>query len=218
MIDWSLVRGIIFDNDGVIVNSEPLSCGALRQLFLQEFTVDIGTDYSSVLGTSDRYAIEYFGELHNLRLYEVDELIDRKGQIYFEIAQENLSSFPDFHPLMEQLERRYDLAVASSGNHDKIKFSLESIGASIYFPIICSATEVARGKPYPDLFLYTAECMALQPQSCVVVEDSIKGIQGATAAGMQTIGYTSSFPEEELLEAGATWVISNYEDLINNLP
>jgi HAD superfamily hydrolase (TIGR01509 family) len=217
VIDWGEIRAFIFDNDGVIVDSEPLSCGALHTLFLQEYSFDIGDDFTAVLGTSDLYALEYFAEKHRIQLHDIDELIERKNEIYFQIAQEQLTTFPNFHSLLEQLEQRYDLAVASSGNHDKIKFSLEAINASSYFPIICSTTEVKRGKPYPDLFEYTAECLAQNPSTCIVIEDSIKGIQGATAAGMQTIGFASSFSPKELEEAGATLVLSEFSEIVNNL-
>jgi len=214
MINFSEKRAFIFDNDGVIVNSEPLSCAALHDLLLEQYNIEIGTDFSAVIGTSDQYAIDYYLEDHGITdSPNYSQLSQRKMEIYFDTAAGRLQPFAGFHRLLTYLQKHYQLAVASSGNHDKIKFSLEEVDASKYFPIICSATEVEHGKPHPDLFEFTAECLAIPEQDCVVIEDSTKGIQGAKRAGMAAIGFTSSFSAEMLLNAGADLTVESLDEL-----
>jgi HAD superfamily hydrolase (TIGR01509 family) len=107
--------------------------------------------------------------------------------------------------------------VASSSSLERIKFSLGVTGVIKYFPEadIFSSAMVKRGKPAPDLFLYAAEKMGLQPQHCVVIEDSPYGVEGGIAAGMRVIGYTGgghSEPSHEprLRKAGAHFVCEDW--------
>ena len=113
--------------------------------------------------------------------------------------------------------RGASLAVASSGSQQKIRFSLELTGLDRYFATICSAAEVERGKPAPDLFLHTARQLGREPATCVVVEDSVPGIQGARAAGMRALGFTSSHPAGSLLAAGAGAIFDSYADFEEGL-
>jgi len=91
--------------------------------------------------------------------------------------------------------------VASSGTHRKIDFNLEESGLSSYFETIISCEDVKRGKPEPDLFLAAAEKLETPPENCMVVEDSLYGVEAAKRAGMKCIAVTTSFPEEELKKA-----------------
>lgn len=215
MLDLEKYKGIIFDNDGVLVDSEYLSCYALNVLFENIFGVDIGRDYSKVLGTSDEYAIKYYLKKHDINKFDLENLKNEKGKIYFEIAKDKLKTFPHLERLLLKLKDIMILAVASSGSHEKIKFSLDQIKFKNYFDYIFSTDDVSKGKPNPDLFLHTAKVMELKVGECVVIEDSINGIKAAKSANMDVIGFTSSFSEEELKGAGADIVISSFEELID---
>ena len=213
MLDLEKYKGIIFDNDGVLVDSEYLSCYALNVLFENMFGVDIGSDYSKVLGTSDEYAIKYYLKKHSINKFDLENLKFEKSKIYFEIAKNKLKTFPHLERLLLKLKDIMILAVASSGSHEKIKFSLDQIKFKNYFDYIFSTDDVSKGKPNPDLFLHTAKVMKLKVGECVVIEDSINGIKAAKSANMDVIGFTSSFSEEELKRAGADIVISSFEEL-----
>lgn len=83
------------------------------------------------------------------------------------------------------------VCVASSSSPERLRHSLSLVGLLRWFdPHIFSAAQVARGKPAPDLFLFAARQMGVEPHSCVVIEDSVPGVAGATAAGMRVIGFT----------------------------
>jgi len=124
MLDLDKYNGIIFDNDGVLVDSEYLSCYALNILFENFFGIDIGKDYSNVLGTSDKYAIEYYLTKHSIIEYDIENMVLEKSKIYFQIARDKLKTFPSLEKLLLKLKNK-KLAVASSGSHEKIKFSLD---------------------------------------------------------------------------------------------
>ena len=215
MLDLEKYKAIIFDNDGVLVDSEYLSCYALNVLFDNFFGVDIGKDYSRVLGTSDRYAIKYYLKKHSINKFDLENLILEKGKIYFRIAKDKLKAFPYLERLLLKLKDHMKLAVASSGSHEKIKFSLDQIKYRNYFDYIFSTEDVSKGKPNPDLFLHTAKVMNLKVGECVVIEDSINGIKEAKSANMDVIGFTSSFSQEELKGAGADIVIRSFKELLD---
>ena len=116
--------------------------------------------------------------------------------------REEIGPIPGIKEVLEGLTLRR--CVASSSSYEHIHMGLELSGLLPYFTEgIYSASEVARGKPAPDLFLYAAEKMGVLPEECVVVEDSPPGVEGAIAAGMKVLGYVDLSPEEELRSAGA---------------
>jgi HAD superfamily hydrolase (TIGR01509 family) len=104
--------------------------------------------------------------------------------------------------------------VASSGSHEKMRHTLGRTGLYDHFAgRIYSATEVARGKPAPDLFLHAAQKMGVDPAACVVVEDSRPGVQAARAAGMRAFGYAGGLTPAEGLEGADTVVFHHMRKL-----
>ncbi|WP_210528813.1 HAD family hydrolase [Rubellimicrobium arenae] len=111
------------------------------------------------------------------------------------------------------------LAVASSSALPKLRRSLERCGLlHVFDPHVYSASQVARGKPAPDVFLFAAARSGAEPRDCLIIEDSVAGITAALAAGMRVIGFTGgrhSYPDhgERLLEAGALEIVARMADL-----
>jgi len=137
-----------------------------------------------------------------------------KESVYFDLARGALETFPGLIDLLNRLaEQNVPMAVASSGRPHKIRFSLEQVGLLDRFDILCSASEVERGKPAPDLFIHAAQKLSIPPHQCIVIEDSTAGIQAAAAAGMSVFGFCSSLSREQLLAAGAEHVFSHYDEL-----
>ena len=125
--------------------------------------------------------------------------------------KQELQPVPGIVEVLEELTE--PKCVASSGTHEKMRTTLGTTGLYSYFENhIFSATEVERGKPHPDLFLYAAEKMGTEPSRCVVVEDSIPGVQGAISAGMKVLGYARLTSKNALMQAGAQ-VFSNMLEL-----
>jgi HAD superfamily hydrolase (TIGR01509 family) len=178
---------VIFDCDGVLVDSEIISCREHAAL-LSELGYPITADqvFERFLGraTHDTTA-EVEAELG--RSLPADFVAQLKTRMDAAFAS-SLQAVPHLEAALDALGRPF--CVASSGTPDKIATSLRLVGLGHRFAArIFSATEVPRGKPAPDLFLYAAERMGTDPARCVVIEDSVPGVLGAAAAGMTVLGY-----------------------------
>lgn len=205
--------GFIFDCDGVLVDSEALSCGAWLPVLRRRGIAVEFDDILPFIGKSDQALREHFSRQSGLVL-ESDAADEWQAQ-YFASALGRLASFPGLVELLEVLERRHaKLAVASSGPPAKICFNLEQAGLASRFGVVVSRVEVAQGKPAPDLFLLAAERLGLSPTDCAVVEDSVYGIQAARRAGMLALGFASSHSAAVLHEAGAHAVFDDYAALV----
>ena len=208
------MKAIIFDCDGVLVDSEKLSCSAwlpvLSRLGIQARLADIEV----FIGKSDQAVIDHFNATTDVDL--PPGIIEEREQEYFALARARLQSFPHLRDALAALQKCGTLlAVASSGRHEKIRFSLDQVGLSSFFDAVCSATEVERGKPDPDLFLLAADRLQVPPRDCAVVEDSVFGIRAARSAGMHALGFTSSYPAPVLRAAGAHRVFSSYWEFLS---
>ncbi len=209
------IKGVIFDCDGVLVNSESISCYALNILFEKQFGIDIGSDYSEIIGTSVSYALEYYLKKNGLTHDNLDLLAVEKEKEYFKLASRNLESFENCESFIQLLqEKSIKIAVASSGSHEKIEFSLNKTNLLKYFDLRCSSSDVKNGKPAPDLFIYALKKLGLDPSNCIVVEDSITGVTAAVEAGMRVIAFPGSFSENQLKKAGGYYVKNGYSELI----
>jgi HAD superfamily hydrolase (TIGR01509 family) len=206
---------LIFDCDGVLVDSEALACEIDAQILTR-----IGLPYSAqdiarkFVGVSFKDMVARLEAEHGCTLpadlgVQMDSALFAKFETDLkpiEGVQEAILSLP------------YPRCVASSSTPDRIALSLRITGLSDLFDHVFSATQVARGKPAPDLFLHAAAQMGASPQDCVVIEDSAAGVQGALVAGMRVIGFTGGAhcgPEhvEKLRRAGASIVIERMTDL-----
>jgi HAD superfamily hydrolase (TIGR01509 family) len=196
-----LIDLVIFDNDGVLVDSEPIACtvlaGLLTELGLQTSFQDVVRDYLG--GSIERTRSIAEGRLAQ-RLPEWFE--DAFHERLFERLDAGLEPVDDVRWAIEQLDVRY--CVASSGTPERMRRSLEAAGlSSLFGESMFSAADVRHGKPAPDLFLHAAEAMNVHPSAVVVVEDSPLGVEAASAAGMHCVGYASLTPPQRLAGADA---------------
>jgi HAD superfamily hydrolase (TIGR01509 family) len=207
------VLGIIFDCDGVLVDSERMSLASwLPVLARHGIRAEIG-QIEPFIGKSDRAVLDHFRRLSGMPLG--DELLEERQAEYFRAARGNLRVFPGVVAVLERLRARgVPMAVASSGRPQKIHFNLEQGRLMEFFDVVVSSLEVERGKPAPDLFLLAARRLGLDPEQCAVVEDSIVGIRAARSARMLTFGFTSSYSATMLREAAADYVFDHYEALL----
>ncbi|MFG2027544.1 HAD family hydrolase [Streptomyces sp. NPDC048825] len=204
---------VIFDNDGVLVDSEPIS-----NKLLAAYLTELGhpTSYEDSLR-------DYMGAaMHGVH----DLVLERTGQRLPEDFDEVFHGrvFAAFErelgPVAGAVEVLEKLAadgvaycVASSGSHERIRVGHRATGLKQWFEDarIFSSQDVGRGKPAPDLFLYAAERMGVRPERCVVVEDSPLGVRAAVAAGMDVYGFTAMTPAERL--TGATGLFGAMQEL-----
>jgi HAD superfamily hydrolase (TIGR01509 family) len=202
---------VIFDCDGVLVDSEPI---AVR--------IDVEMLAEAGLEMSEAEVIERFvGRSPQVMLDEIEAQLGRSlPDGWFERAESRIRQAytTELHPIagiVEALEQiDLPVCVASSSGHDSIRLKLELTGLYERFAgRIFSASEVANGKPAPDLFLHAASRMGTYPARCVVVEDSRHGVQAARAAGMEVFAYSGGVTPADVLEGPRTVVFDDMRKL-----
>ncbi len=208
-----MTTALIWDCDGVLVDSEKHSCSAWLPVLARR-GIDVDLDYiETFIGRSDGAVLEDLKRRTGQTL-DVDDLLEERQLEYFRLAEGATDPFPGLPALLAQFRAEdVPMAVASSGRLAKIRYSLAQAGLDDCFDILCSATEVAQGKPAPDLFLLAAKRLGVAPSECAVIEDSVPGLQGAIAAGMRPLGFTSSHSASVLREAGAEITFESYDEL-----
>ncbi|MGW3494348.1 HAD family hydrolase [Streptomyces sp. NPDC001020] len=194
---------VIFDNDGVLVDSEPLS-----NTILAAHLTELGhpTTYEEsirdYMGSAMHRIHDLIEERTGQRL--PDDFDDAFHARVFAAFERELKPVPGAVDVLEKLTADgVPYCVASSGSHERIRVGHRTTGLDRWFDDgrIFSSQDVGRGKPAPDLFLHAAERMGVAPEKCVVVEDSPLGVQAAVAAGMDVYGFTAMTPAAKLAAA-----------------
>ncbi|WP_369224333.1 HAD family hydrolase [Streptomyces sp. R39] len=208
---------VIFDNDGVLVDSEPISnrllAACLTELGHRTSYEDSIRDY---MGSAMHRIHELVLERTGQRL--PDDFDDVFHARVFAAFEEELKPVAGAAGVLEQLAADgVPYCVASSGSHERIRVGHRTTGLDGWFDEsrIFSSQDVGRGKPAPDLFLYAAERMGVAPGRCAVVEDSPLGVQAAVAAGMDVYGFTAMTPADRLQQA--TQLFSDMAQLVDLL-
>jgi HAD superfamily hydrolase (TIGR01509 family) len=211
---------VIFDCDGVLIDSEMLAIQADAAVYAEH-----GLPVSA-----DHIRTHYVGLSKRAMFADIEARIGRplppglheatQARI-LSVFESDLLAMAGITTLLDRLT--IPACVASSSTHPRLKHSLSLVGLySRFAPNIFSATDVARGKPAPDLFLFAAEKMSADPQRCLVIEDSVHGIKGAKAAGMTAYGFCGGSHcgpahDQTLRAAGADAVFLRMDDLASAL-
>jgi len=204
---WEL---IIFDCDGVLVDSEPLANRVLAEA-LQAIGLEMG--YEEVCRTFIGLSMAQCMEIVERRLGRPapEDFVERLQARTYEAFRAGLRPVRGVARALQRIE--IPVCVASSGEHEKMRLSLGLTGLLERFEgRLFSATEVPRGKPHPDLFLHAARTLGARPAACAVIEDSEPGVRAARAAGMTALGYAGEGKGAGLAAAGAR-VFHDMEEL-----
>lgn len=182
------LAAIIFDMDGVIVDSEPLHLRAW-QANLREFGVEYTeNDHHNFLGRKDIYMAGEICRKFKLPLSDL-ELVHRKETAYLNLLQQHAIARPGALSILNYVrEVSLPCALASSATIPTIKLTMKVLAIENYFQSITSGDEVGSGKPSPDIFLLAAKRLQVEPSACLVVEDTLNGIRAAKRAGMYCVG------------------------------
>jgi HAD superfamily hydrolase (TIGR01509 family) len=196
---------VIFDCDGVLVDSEPLA-GVSFSRALKPHGLDWSVEETMrrLMGRSLKSCVEIV-EAEIGRTLPEDFIESLQDFTYQSFREAPLQPVPGVKQAVTALHNAgLDTCIASSGSLEKMRFTLGLTGLwDLFEGRIFSASQVPRGKPFPDLFLHAAIAMNTQPFDCVVVEDSVPGVRAAQAAGMRALAYAGApHADRDALAAG----------------
>jgi HAD superfamily hydrolase (TIGR01509 family) len=204
---------VIFDCDGVLVNSEQVANEVFAKVLLQvcglKFTLE--EMFDTFVGHSRAQCL---AKIEAMLGQPPPSELDRRYQDDINLAlKDSVAAIEGIEAVIRNLAIPF--CVASSGSHDKMKLTLGKTGLIHLFDgNIFSTSDVERGKPHPDIYLHAATVMGgHQPARCLVIEDSPLGVTGAVAAGMNVFGFAELMPAHKLKASGAHLVFEHMHDL-----
>ena len=209
-----MIRTVIFDMDGVIIDTEPIHRHAFFTQFAELGIAVSAAEYATFLGKSTRNVFQLLKQQYGLS-QEVEALVMRKRELFNKSFDEDteLDLLPGVRVLIEDL-RRHDLqlVVASSASKATIARVFDRFGLGDYFAHRVSGEDFAESKPNPAIFLRAAELAVTPVTACIVIEDAANGVAAAKAAGIYCIAYLSPHSEGQDLHQ-ADRIIRNFNEL-----
>ena len=219
-----MLRAIIFDLDGTIVNSEPAKLNTIRQIAARKgWIVSEAEYYRDLLQLEDRRVIEHLYRSHGQTIDRLqrDEVLDWKRRAYAQmIVEEGLPPFPGAVNFVRQLASRYPLAIASGSLQSEVDHLLRKLEIREAFAVLVTADDIDRPKPDPEIYLTALarlqripafEQIPLRAAECLAIEDAAHGIVAAVRAGLRCLALTHSLPSDQL--GGADWVFRGFEEV-----
>jgi len=188
-----MLKAVIFDMDGVIVNSEPLHHLAYKKMF-EEFKLDVSNSlYESFTGQSTYSICEQLCEIFDLKV-DANALVLSKRK-HFKVIFENDSSFEMIDGAMnlikDYFENNLTLVLASSASMTNIERIFKKFDLNKFFKAKISGADLKESKPNPEIFVKAAELAGFKKEECIVIEDSTSGIMASKSAGIYCVGYNS---------------------------
>ena len=205
------LEAIIFDMDGTIVDSMPFHEKAWSG-FLEKKGKKYSTEEWNAIhhGTLLDIMPRIFGE--GLHEQEYWDLGLEKEALFKEMYRGEVTPLPGLQALLESLKSAgIKTAVATAADRRNAGFTLDELGYHNYFNIVVTSNEVPAGKPLPDVYLFAAHCLKVNPENCIVFEDSSSGIESAHRAGMKVIGITTGIKDMSALPV--EFSIPDYENI-----
>jgi beta-phosphoglucomutase len=205
-----MIKGVLFDMDGVLADSEPYICQAAVMMFSE---IGLGVeplDFKPFVGTGENRYLGGVAEKYGLTV-EIEIVKARTYEIYKSIIRGRLKPLPGAREMVERCRSLgLKLALATSADRVKMEANLNEIGIpSSSFQAVITGLDVENKKPFPDIYLKAAERIGLRPEECLVVEDAVSGIKAAKAAGCRCLAVATSFDRAQLSEAD--WICENLE-------
>lgn len=197
-----MIKGVLFDMDGVLVDSEPFMCKAAIMMFGELGLKVIPEDFNPFVGMGENRYIGGVAENYGIKI-NIERAKARTYKIYEIIVGGKLSPLPGSREFISECRKRgLKLALATSADWVKMEINLREIGISAgTFQTIVTGLDVMNKKPFPDIYIKAANGMGLEPGDCLVVEDAVSGIKAGRSAGCRCLAVTSSFDASTLHEA-----------------
>lgn len=190
--------GVVFDMDGVIVDTNPY-----HKISLKQFCEKYGYHFTDeelikrIYGrTNNEWIANLFGKLSKERLLELGE---EKEAMFRAIYKDVIEPVPGLESFLKKItHQKIPCAIGTSAPRSNVDFVLDNTGLQKYFPVILDQSHVEHGKPNPEIYLKTAQALNLPPAQTIVFEDSLSGIEAAQRAGARVVGVTTTHTPAEL--------------------
>ena len=205
-------EAVIFDLDGTLIDNNSYHIEAWK-IFYEK----IGKEYSkeeylkNINGRINKDIFNYIFKT-TLTADEIKNYDAEKEAMYRDLYAPHIQPIKGLIHFLEQLQNAaIPMAIATSGQSPNINFMFDNLPLKKYFASVIDATQIANGKPHPEIFLKAAASVHAEPQFCIAFEDSIAGIRSAKDAGMKVIGLATTHAREEISEAH--YVINDYSEI-----
>lgn len=210
-----MLKAIIFDLDGVIVDTTPYHFKAWKKVFNDETIKFNFQDYvNKVSGLPRRQGI--LNIIKNISAQKLNFLMEKKPKLYLQEINKNPPKiFDGFLEFLEEI-KKIDLKVAVASSSKNAKYILEKVGILNKFDAIITGNDFKKSKPDPEIFLTAAKKLKIAPCKCLVFEDAAAGIQAAKNAKMKAVGFASADNITELNKVGADMVIKKFGKINSN--
>jgi beta-phosphoglucomutase family hydrolase len=207
-----MINTVIFDMDGVIVDSEPTHIEAEKRTLLK-YGVKITTEeLRAYTGTTAEFEFNDLIRKYGLNT-NAKTLFDEKEVIMFKLLEERTEPTKGVIDLVKRLKQRgFKLGIATSGHRKLAQYYLNKLSIASFFDTVVCAEDITRSKPDPEIFLKAAQRLGAEPSECVVIEDAKLGIEAAVKAGMKCIGYSNPNSGNQDLSK-ADWLVSDFTEL-----
>jgi beta-phosphoglucomutase len=208
-----MLRAIIFDFNGIILNDEPLHFASMRDA-VGEIGITVSREeyWQKYLPFDDAACLEAICRDRGVKLTRQSRelALGRKIALYQDLIKNEFPLFPGVASFIRAVAEQYPLALASGARREEIETTLQNTGLHDYFRVVVGAEDFTRGKPNPESYLLALDLLnsrldgaspPILPGECLVIEDSIGGVKGARAAGMKCLAVSNTYPRESLQEA-----------------
>ena len=213
--NYQAPRAVIFDMDGVLVNSNPFHLEKWADFLHEQGVAFSRVDLPrQIFGVSNQDCFRtFFGsKLSKEEMIKMEDVLEERFRKKF---ASHVEPFPGLLPLIEELESAgIPLGVASSAVGENVKFILETLKLDSVFSGVATGSDFPKPKPDPGIYLLAAQKLGVLPTDCVAFEDSFVGIEAAKRAGMKCVGLASTFPAQDLgSKTNADKIIETFSDV-----
>lgn len=212
LANTSFPLALIFDMDGVLIDSEPVHERSKREALAQSGIQVPEERFANYIGRSDTVMIQDLAAEHGLSESDGNAILRLKHSIY-ESLEHTMQPVEGAVSFLNWAAQRFRLALATSANQRNRRATLDMLGVAPLFEVAVDAARFTHPKPSPEVFLIALGDLRLEAADCWIVEDSLNGILAAKAAGCFAVGLTTSFSREALKAAGADLVIETFAEL-----
>lgn len=205
-----MIRGVLFDMDGVLADSEDYICNAAIMMFGELGSKVVPDDFKPFVGTGENRYLGGVAEKYGLKV-DIEKVKARTYEIYTQIIRGNLKPLPGAREFVSECRNRgLKLALATSADRIKMEANLREICIpEDSFDALVTGLDVVNKKPHPDIYIKAAELIGLKPSECLVVEDAVSGIRAGKSAGCRCLAVSGSFERAQLLEAD--WICDSLD-------